>query len=108
MPELSNDATDWFANTFLRLSDAHSLANVEKIVAAAVSDRPDFEKALVAEARRALAGEEREFVHRACAVLAVTGDGGDVPRLEQLARSKDTWVAGAARLALFMIGSRTK
>lgn len=103
-----NDAAEWFSATFLRLSDAHSLVSVEQIIGVAVRDRPEFETALTQEARRAIAGDERDFVHRACAVLAVTGDDSDVPRLEQIARSKDSWLAGAARLALFMIGSRTK
>ena len=51
------DATEWFSATFLRLSDAHSLVSVEEIIGGAVRDRPDFEEALIAEARRALAGE---------------------------------------------------
>lgn len=102
------DATEWFSATFLRLSDAHSLVSVEEIIGAAVRDRPEFEVALVTEARRALAGDDREYIHRACAVLAVTGGASDVPRLEEIARSKDSWLASAARLALFMVGSRAK
>ena len=103
-----SSATEWFSATSLRLSDARSLASIEEVIGAAVRDRPEFEEALIAEARRAIAGNEREFVHRACAVLAVTGDDTDVPRLEAAARSKDSWVAGAAKMALFRIGGRTK
>ena len=105
---MTSDASEWFSATFLRLSDAHSLVSVEEIVGAAVRDRPEFEEALTREARRAIGGEDREFIHRACAVLAVTGDGTDAPRLEEIARSKDSWLASAARLALFMVGSRAR
>lgn len=107
MPGQANDATEWLATTFLRLSDAHSLATVEAIVGGAVRDRPEFEEALLAEARRTAAGTDRELVHRACGVLAVLGDATDVRQVEEISRSKDAWLAGAARLALFMIGSRT-
>ena len=75
------DATEWFSATFLRSSDAHSLVSVEEIIGAAVRDGPSS---------------------------ATSGNSSTVPRLEEVARSKDSWVAGAARLALFMIGSRAK
>ena len=96
----------WFTHTALRISDAASLPRNAETIDAVEAVRPGFAHCLRQVAVVHLSSPDRELVHRALAVLASLGTVHDMALLEPLIVVPDTWLAGAAKAALFEIRAR--
>jgi hypothetical protein len=93
----------WFAHTALRTGRPNWLKLSEQWITDVASARPGFVAELRQVALEALSSSERDLVHRALAVLAVIGTKEDLPAIESLRTSSDSYISGAASTAQFEI-----
>jgi len=106
MNPLRDYVEHWFAHTALRTGRPHWLKLTEQWINDVASARPGFETELRQVALAALNSSQRDLIHRGLAALAVVGNSEDLPAIESLLTSSDSYISGAASTARFEIAHR--